>query len=264
MVDFNVHIGDIECAKTLDGKIHKPFYLDISKFPSLFISHTNPMFSDMDEITRKIMTKCLSFRIGNRVKSVIIDDYEIVQNSIFDPGTFRHDRPDSMLKRINTFASKLYEQYQQNPDMVPYTKFIILVNRIQGLEKEIIDLMPKLGPIGMYLIVADDAQKLDTYPYLFLNLFGKLTYTQFDSLENKPVLRYDFGDEIERNDLEIPTPEYVYVLERFRLQCEKYPIIYPQPFFEHFYSTLDSNRSWWDMEHNINSSLAKRSEHAII
>lgn len=238
MTDFNVNIGYVECEKRPDGKIHKPFYLDISKYPSLFISHTNPMFSDMDEITRKIMTKSLSFRTDERVKSVIIDDYQIVQNSIFKPGTFRHDRPDSMLKRINTFASKLYEEYKKNPDYVPYTKFIILVNRIQGLETEILNLLPKLGPIGMYLIVADDAQQLDKYPYLFLNLFGKLTYTNFDALENKPEIKYEL-DYPHKAESELPTPEYVYVLERFRPDCKKNPIIYSDKFYTDFYNRIE-------------------------
>lgn len=260
MANFNISIGYVECKKQLNGRIHKLFVLDISKFPVLFIdyNYSLPGYEDMDEISSQIMTKCLSFRPKDRVKCVVIDGQGVAYNSIMKPGTYRHDRRDTMMKRINTFVSKIHEEYLKNPDdFVPHTRYVILVCRIGGLEKEIISLMSKLGPIGVYLIVADDAAQFEKFPYLFVNLYGKLTYTNFDSMEDKPEIKYEI-DYPHDNELELPNPKHVCVLERLQPYYEESPIIYSDEFYTDFYNKLEAHQTWEEFLHSSpNLNLAQ-------
>lgn len=133
--NFQINIGYEKCEKQLDGKIHKPVTLDISKFPALFIDYNHAIEedTDMDEITSKIMSKCMSFYPQDRVKCVVIDGCGVAYNSMMKPGTYNRKRRDIMMKRLDTYVSKIYAEYLQNPDnFIPHTKYIILVCRIGG------------------------------------------------------------------------------------------------------------------------------------
>lgn len=235
MLDFNIYLGFVQNTDNKgDGKPYKPFVLDLSKFPSLFIdyNHKISIDEDMDPIAKSIMNICSSFYPEDRVKCVVIDGYSVAYNSIMKPGTYRHDARQTMIKRVSTYVSKIYEEYLRNPDdFVPRTRYIILVCRIGSMEKELISIMSKLGPIGVYLILADDAMAYTAYPDLFKNLYGILKYTDFCPSEGNSVIKYD---PIEETNCEYPDPKFVYTLNRFRLQRQNYPTIYPHHFCKAF------------------------------
>jgi len=245
MVNFKIKLGFVESGKHLDGTIHNPFALDLSKFPSLFIdyNHVVPEDTDVDEIASLIMTRCAWFRPEDKVKCVVIDGFGVAYNTVMEPGTYKREARNTMLKRLNSYVSKIYDEYLHNPNFTPKTKYVFLVCRIGGLEQELIKMLPKLGAIGVYLIMADDASNFERFPYLFFNLYGKLTYHKFESLENKPEIKYEI-DYPHDEELVLPTPEYVYQLERLRPSYDKTPVIYSNNFIHNFYITLEAHKTW--------------------
>lgn len=113
--------------------------------------------------------------------------------------------------------------------------------------------MSKIGQIGVYLIMADDASQFENFPRLFTNLYGKLTYTKFDYLDNKSEIKYDI-DQQHETELELPIPEYVYVLERLQLYYSKSPIIYSNDFYQKFYTAIQAHKDWsgfWNQKSNL-------------
>lgn len=242
MVDFNVHIGFIQDKNNLDGKPYKPFVLDLSKFPSLFIDYNYKVDSGMDTIMKRIRDRCIIYSPQDRVKCVVIDEFGIEYNSIMQPGTYRHDKPETMMKRLDTYVSKIYEEYLKNPDnFIPRTRYIIAVCRIGGMEKQLISIMSKLGAIGVYLIMADDASGYADCPDLFANLYGKLTYADLCSAECDSMLEYDPYE----NAYLYQDPEFVCVLDRFRLQPKKYDIIYPLHYRKDFSNVPSPIKTKW-------------------
>lgn len=234
MSNFDIHIGFIQSTNKTNNKPYKPFILDLSKFPSLFIDYNYIIdkCEDMDPISKMIMNKCAQFDPEDRIKCVVIDGYSVAYNSIMKPGTYRRAARQTMIKRLNTYVSKIYEEYLRNPeDFVPRTRYIILVCRIGTMEKELISIMSKLGAIGVYLILADNAMDYIEYPDLFTHLYGTLTYVDFYSLEHNPTIKYDPSDDAHWI---YQDPEFIYTLDRFRLQHQNYPTIYPRHFCKLF------------------------------
>ena len=246
MTDFKVNIGYVGCTKQSDGKVHKPFALDLSKFPVLFIDYNNTLSvdEDMEDITRLIMTKCISFRPKDRVKTVVLDRSGVAYNSIVKPGTYKQNDAKTMLKHINTIVSRIYEEYMKDPyNFMPHTRYIILVCRIDTMEKELLSLISKLGRIGVYLIFADDASKYNKLPHLFTNLYGQITCIDFQSLENKPEIKYDI-DYPHKSELKLPVPECVYNVERLTPYYAQAPLIYSGDFVKEFYETVNTHKEW--------------------
>lgn len=244
MIEFNIYPGFVGCAKRTDGKTRKPFTLDLSKFPSLFIDYNYIVAPDvdMDRVTNYIKEKCMTYEPEDHVKCVVIDGYGVAYNSIMKPGTYRRDRCDTMVKRLNTYVSKIYEEYLKDPEhFIPRTKYIILVCRIGGMEEDLISLMSKLGAIGVYLILADDAASIRKFPELCAHLYGKLTYV--DSRLIKTVSGIEYNENY-FNNLGLAKPRYVYTLERFRLQPEIYPVICPRCFYRFNQQEFPNIRTW--------------------
>ncbi len=235
MIDFNVDIGFIKQTKQQKEEIYTPFYLDISKFPSLFIDCNNTNVQDL--ISHRIKIKSGCFTQKDRVKRVIIDDYIVTETSMFEPGKYSWRRPDTMLKRINSIATKIYEDYKNNPNFFPHTKYIIVVNGIQGLEQHILNLLPKLGPIGMYLTIVDDSQKIEAYQDICSQIYGKITYCVNKDIELNDKTETDYPIGFEKQ-------EHVCILERFRLQQEQYPVIYPRTFYNDFEELTHFSKLW--------------------
>lgn len=245
MSDFNVHLGFEASERKLDGKPYKPFVLDLSKFPSLFVDYNYkvPRDEDTDVIMRNIISKCSSFYSEEPVKCVVIDGYEVSYNSLMKDGTYKRFERKTMLKRLDTYVSKIYDKYLQNPDgFIPRTKYIIVVCRIGSLEKEIISIMSKLGAIGVYLIIADDATEYMRFPELFKNLYGILTYKDAPWYEGRFDIKYDpqsSCDEVYTN------LRFVMRLQRLRLQYENYPIIYPLHYRQDFINEKSPIKPHW-------------------
>ena len=106
MDKFKINIGYTKQEQS----DYKPFYLDLSKYPVLFIDYNHIVcaLEDMDIITKQICSRCTFFNPQtDRVKCVVLNSFRVVYNSVMKYGTYRQDRPDIMLKRLKTNPKRI-------------------------------------------------------------------------------------------------------------------------------------------------------------
>lgn len=234
---LNLHVGYIPCEKTQTGEILKSFEFDLTQFPSLFINNGNIKYlKENDPLTVRWIRDIIKLDEKTKnLKTVIIDNNVVTYCSVFWPGEYKKNAPDIMLKRLNTIIGKIRERYlQQGDEFFPYTKYVIVVKGIRGLEQYILNIMSKLGPIGVYLIFADEDALIKDYPELTTYLYGQITYVPAFISPRAGLYR----------------SQYLFTLERFLPKYDRIPEIftdasynltkepYPEPFREYNIDTL--------------------------
>ena len=178
MNKINLHIGHTKSEKEIDGLFVEPYGFDLTKYPSLFINrNTTTHVSKNDTATQLIIDQIKELARKNKnLKTVIIENGVVSYCSFISEYDYRKKDPEAMMKRMCGMVNKIYERYVQQYDFVPYTKYVIIVKNANGLEKYLVDIMEKLGPIGVYLVFSGDHTLVDNCPDITSNLFGQILY----------------------------------------------------------------------------------------
>ena len=230
MINLNMHIGYVETTQPIDGLLLKPFSVDLTKYPSLFINRDKAQnISENDPVTLGIIEQAKALDAKEKyLKTVIIDNGLVAYCSAIPEHYYRKKDPEMMMKRLCGTVNKIYDEYLHNDDFVPYIKYLIVVKDTKGLEQYLVDIMSKIGPLGVYLVFAGDYELLEDYEHIKSYLFGQITYI----------------DDYCGRDINVWCgPRYELLLERFRPNHERSPIIFPDCFYRRARRYDDSLRS---------------------
>ena len=213
MNSFKIHLGYTQQFQ--------PFEFDLTKYPSLFVNYNNSKrFTENDPVTISFINAAKEQDKKEKyLKTVVIDNGIVDYCSAVHKFEYKKRDPEAMMKRMHSTINKIYDNYLHNPDFVPYTKYLIIVKDTKGLEQYLVDIMSKIGPIGVYLIFNGGNELVETYPHIKHYLFGQVIYN--DNFVGK-YHNIRWGS------------SYDLTLERFRPETSRSPVIYP----DYYYNAL--------------------------
>lgn len=237
MMNFKVHLGYIHTENKQQYRFGlKPFDFDLTKFPSLFINCSRGrIFPHKNEFVMDIIIKrALEIeKATNNFKTLVIDNGRITHCSALYYDNYYMVRPETALKQITCEINQIYKRYLNWPDFFPYKKYFIAVNNAWGLESYLEDIMPKLGPIGVYLVFSGGDEML-RYPCPLQNyLFGQIV----------EVSTNDFHKEVY-----VPAqpygPNWGMVMERFKPEQKLSQAIYTDIYYNNWCKGEETRDGW--------------------